>query len=163
MGTILVVAVVIVLAGVVGVTSYGFVQELNHPAPNVAFAFEWDQPSRTLTITHDGGAALTAANTDRLAVVVRDGGPPGPSYGVARADWTNQSVAGAPVDVGDGFTVTGESRGGDLDVERRGSAVGTPGGGIHQPAQGDVVEVYWYGPDGRRVRLVEHVIGSVGP
>lgn len=162
MGTIVVVAVVIVLAGVVGVTSYGFVQELRHPAPNVAFEFEWDQPSRTLTITHDGGVALTAANTDRLAVVVRDGGPPGPPYGVARRDWTNRS-GGPPVEVGDAFTVTGDSGGGDLDVERRGSAVANPGAGVHQPAQGDVVEVYWYGPEGRRVRLVAHVIGSGGP
>lgn len=158
-GVVLVVGVVAVLAAVVGVNGLGLVSELRDPAPHAHFDFEWQPTTRTLTIAHDGGEAFTPANTGRLEVVVHDGDGTGSNdFDVAQRDWLNGSTPAERVAVGDTFTITGESGGGDLDVERDGTDVSNPGSETHEPEPEDDVELIWYGPDGEGVLLVEYTI-----
>lgn len=154
-----VVGVVAVLAAVVGVNGLGLVSELRDPAPNARFDFEWQPTAQTLTIAHDGGEVFSPDNTGRLEVVVHDGdGTGGNDFDVARGDWLTGSTPAETVAVGDTVTITGESDGGDLDVERDGTDVSNPGSETHEPEPEDDVELVWYGPDGEGVELVEYAI-----
>ena len=158
-GVVLVVGVVAVLAAIVGVNSLGLVSQLQDPTPQARFDFEWQPTTQTLTIVHDGGEPITPSNTGRLEVVVHDEDGTGSNdYDVARADWLNRSMDGATIAVGDSFTVTGESGGGDLDVERDGTDVSNPGSETHEPEPEDHVELFWYGPGGDGVQLIEYRI-----
>jgi FlaG/FlaF family flagellin (archaellin) len=157
-GTVLLVAVLVVVGAVVGAYTVGIAAEVDDGAPNAAFDVEWDQGTRTLTITYAGGDAIDEANTDRLVVSIRDDDDTGSNdYLLAETDWANRSNGAFPVDGGDEFVITGENGGGDLDVERRGTNVANPASETHEPEVDDVVRVTWYDGDESFV-LVEYVI-----
>jgi flagellin-like protein len=156
--TILMVAVVVIVGSIVGVFALGIAENVDNPAPQASFEFNWENTSRTLTIVHAGGDQFREANTDRLEVVIRDDDDTGQNdFLVARGDWAS-AAGGFPVLAGDEFTITGEGGGGDLDVEDAGTNVENTGSEIHEPEIDDTVRVVWYGPDGRSFVVAEYTI-----
>lgn len=156
--TILLVGVVVILGSIVGVFALGIAEDVDNPAPQAGFEFDWENSSRTLTIVHAGGDQFREGNTERLEVVIRDDDETGQNdFLVARGDWANSS-GGFPVSSGDEFTITGEGGGGDLDVEVAGTNVANPGSEIHEPEIDDTVSVIWYGPDGQTFVVAEYTI-----
>jgi flagellin-like protein len=147
--TVLMVAVVIVVGAVIGGYVLDLSDEVDANPPEVSFTYEWENATRTLTVAHSAGDRLDADNTERLTVVIRDEDETGMNdYDVAGTDWANASNGGVPVTAGDTFTVTGESGGGDLDVERAGTDVANPGSEIHEPEVSDRVQRRWHSADG---------------
>ena len=76
-GVILVVAVVVILAAIVSVFAFGFVSDINEPAPNVADTGEFEvenEPSgdQTVRIRHSGGESVSV---EELEIIVRASGP----------------------------------------------------------------------------------------
>ena len=61
-GVILMVAITVVLAAVIGTFVLGFSGELGDSAPQARFNFNCDTGADTVTITHEGGDALEGSN-----------------------------------------------------------------------------------------------------
>jgi flagellin-like protein len=161
-GNVLIVAVVVILATVVSVFALGLVDDLDNTAPTASFEFDWEKSTRTLTIAHEGGDEFTAGNTDRLEVFIRDDDDTGGNdFLVARGDWATQS-GGFPVNAGDTFTITGESGGGDLDVEQAGTNVANPASETHEPEVDDTVRILWYGPEGQESFVIAEYVIKTG-
>jgi flagellin-like protein len=160
-GTLLMVAVVVVLAAVVGAYTFDAAEEVQNPPPQVAFSTDWEESSRTLTIRHEAGDAFEASNTVRLTVEIRDADETGPNdYLVAETDWVNRSNGRFPVEPTDEFVVTGEDGSGDLDVERQGTNVENTASETHEPEVNDDVRIVWHGTEGRSFVLWEYEITS---
>jgi flagellin-like protein len=159
-GTILMVAVVVVVAATVGVYGFSFLDDLSEPAPQVDITAEWDEPTRTLTLVHEAGDTIRPSNTERVEVVIEDEDETGRNdYDVARGSWTGGSAGDVEISSGDQFVITGELGGGDIDVERDGTNSNSAGfDEVHEPEVGDTVTVYWYGPEGRSLILFEYTI-----
>jgi flagellin-like protein len=78
-GVILMVAVVVILAAIVSVAAFGFVSDINEPAPNVAdttgeFELETDafQSNQIVRIIHRGGDSVAV---EEIEIIVRASGP----------------------------------------------------------------------------------------
>ena len=78
-GVILMVAVVVILAAIVSVAAFGFVSDINEPAPNVAdttgeFELETDafQSNQIVRIIHRGGDSVAV---EEMEIIVRASGP----------------------------------------------------------------------------------------
>ena len=71
-GVILMVAITVILAAVIGTFVLGLGDNLDNRAPQASFSFDYDGDAspKTLTITHDGGAELEKSNIE----VKSDGG-----------------------------------------------------------------------------------------
>jgi flagellin-like protein len=158
-GTILMIAVVVILAA--AITPY--VLDLSETAetqpPQVGFDFDWDNSSRTLTIAHSSGDVLDEGNSERLEVVIWDEDETGINdFDVARGDWAARSNGNFPVTSGETFVITGESGGGDLDVEQAGTNVEDPVNETHEPEVRDVVRLIWYSPEGESSVIARYEI-----
>jgi flagellin-like protein len=164
--TVLLVAVVVLVGGVVGVYVFDIAAEAEQPPPQVAFTYDWDKDTRTLNITHASGDAFTDGNTGRLLVEIRDDDETGSNdFLVANRSWVDDDTAASPVqsfpvESGDSFVITGENdTSGDLNVEAAGSNVDNPTGEIHEPEVDDRVLVVWTADDGDQSAVVgEYVI-----
>jgi flagellin-like protein len=60
-GVILMVAITVILAAVIGTFVLGLGGELENNAPQASFTFDYDDTANQLTITHDGGASIDTA------------------------------------------------------------------------------------------------------
>ena len=161
MGNVLLIAMVLIIASGIGVFALGYAGNLGNSSPQADIAFEWDKSTQTLIMSHDGGSKFTESNTNRLEVVIHDDdGTGGNNFLVARSDWASQSAGGFPVTSGDTFRITGESGGGDLDVEQAGTDVSNPVSRTHEPEIGDTVEIIWHGQDDQSAVVAEYVITS---
>ncbi len=67
-GVILMVAVTVILAAVIGAFVLGFGDSLSEPAPDAQIDFDYDANDEEITIAHDGGQTLNADNTGFLSV-----------------------------------------------------------------------------------------------
>jgi flagellin-like protein len=67
-GVILMVAVTVVLAAVIGSFVFGLGDGLNQPAPSTQIEFDYDASNEKLTVIHDGGETLTASNAGEIIV-----------------------------------------------------------------------------------------------
>ena len=76
-GVILMVAITVILAAVIGTFVLGIGQN-QQTTPQASFDFEYDSSSTLLTITHAGGATFTNENTNSLTVL---GGATEPDIG----------------------------------------------------------------------------------
>jgi flagellin-like protein len=61
-GVILMVAITVILAAVIGTFVLGLGDQVSNTAPQASFSFDYD--GSDLTITHDGGDRLDAANIE---------------------------------------------------------------------------------------------------
>jgi FlaG/FlaF family flagellin (archaellin) len=159
--TVFLVAIVVVIGGVVGVYVFDIAEETDSPAPQAAFTYDWDKDTRTLTISHASGDPIDDATTRRLVVEIRDDDDTGQNdYLVANRSWVDDDTSGTgpvqsyPVTSGDEFVITGESGGGDLDVEDSGSNVANPSSETHEPEIDDEVAIYWTSEDGEQSYVV---------
>jgi flagellin-like protein len=64
-GVILMVAITVILAAVIGTFVLGLGGSVQETAPQAQFTFDYDETAGDLKITHDGGDAI---NEDRLSV-----------------------------------------------------------------------------------------------
>lgn len=69
-GIILVVAITVILAAVVGVYALGIGDQVQGAPPNADFAFTYDESSMQVTIEHNGGQPI---ERDNIEFVVTDG------------------------------------------------------------------------------------------
>lgn len=57
-GVILMVAITVILAAVIGAFVLGLGDQVGNTAPSASFDYDWNSSNTNLTITHDGGDAL---------------------------------------------------------------------------------------------------------
>jgi len=110
-GVILMVAITVILAAVIGTFVLGLGDQVQQTTPNVNFAFDYTEGnSDTLEVTHENGDELTGSNVD----VVVSG-----ATGTADADgtytWDESSTLGgdSTVTAGSSVTVNSDNIGSD--------------------------------------------------
>ena len=89
-GVILMVAITVILAAVIGTFVLNLGQGINQSAPQASFGFDYDTGDNNVTITHETGDSIEAA---QLNTTGHANGP---------TEWTNNSVS----DLSDGDTVS---------------------------------------------------------
>jgi flagellin-like protein len=92
-GVILMVAITVILAAVIGTFVLGLGSQVSQTTPQVSFSFDFDGTTEVV-ITHDGGTTLNSDNTDTLAVNSDSG---------SETTWADTS-SGLPVSAGDSYT-----------------------------------------------------------
>jgi FlaG/FlaF family flagellin (archaellin) len=151
----LLVGIVVLIAAVTGGDVDGLANEVDDPAPQAAFSYAWDNGSRTLTIAHVSGAPYVDGNTGRLTVRIEDDDTGGNDYPVAERDCVGDGASDDPypLQAGDEFVITGERRGGDIDVERDGTDVANDAQ-PHLPEIDDEVTISLTSDDGAESYVV---------
>ncbi|WP_416841532.1 type IV pilin [Haloferax sp. DFSO52] len=101
-GVILMVAITVILAAVIGTFVLGLGDKVGDNAPQASFSFDYDEDSATpansvLTITHESGDAIPASQV----TVVADSG-------AMSTDWPDDQI-----NAGDSYELTGEQTNGD--------------------------------------------------
>jgi flagellin-like protein len=107
-GVILMVAITVILAAVIGTFVLGLGDQVSQSAPQAQFTFEFSDSAsnETITVTHDGGDAVEA---DQLSINV-----------AGTEVWTNSTVSGwsevtdnwnGEVSAGDGLELESDSDG----------------------------------------------------
>jgi flagellin-like protein len=102
-GVILMVAITVILAAVIGTFVLGLGDQVQSSAPNANFQFEYNTPvsgaSDGIVITHNGGQDVDASN-----VIVRAGGTE-----ITGVDWQQGGSATSTISTGSSFTVNTNS------------------------------------------------------
>lgn len=93
-GVILMVAITVILAAVIGTFVIGLGDQVQETAPNAQFTFDWDGDD--VTITHDGGQEIDA-ETDDLRVVDSEGSEIGSFDGIVTAGSSEELSTGVAV------------------------------------------------------------------
>jgi len=70
--TVILVGVVVIRGTVISIFALGIAEDLDAPAPQASFDFDWEKSTRTLTIRHAAGDVVDQSTTERLEVVIRD-------------------------------------------------------------------------------------------
>ena len=78
-GVILMVAITVILAAVIGTFVLGLGDQVSESAPQAQFTFDYDGASK-VNITHDGGDAIEAGNLNITTSVAIDVSDTGTSY-----------------------------------------------------------------------------------
>jgi flagellin-like protein len=101
-GVILMVAITVILAAVIGTFVLGLGDQVSESAPQAQFSFNFDNSTGTavMNITHDGGDAISS---DQLAVNVAgetawDSSGNGPGWANS-TDWSGEVSAGDSLDL----------------------------------------------------------------
>jgi flagellin-like protein len=63
-GVILMVAITVILAAVIGTFAFGLFDRDSNPAPSVVFETDYERSADELTITHDSGNSFESANVE---------------------------------------------------------------------------------------------------
>ena len=106
-GVILMVAITVILAAVIGTFVLGLGDQVQNNAPQASFSFDYQDfggSAGTVVATHDGGATFNAENTGRLYL----------SAGGAETTFTAVTNGGASA--GDSVSETGVNTGTDVSV-----------------------------------------------
>jgi len=116
-GVILMVAITVILAAVIGTFVLGLGDQVQDTSPQASFGFDYtaDDAGDTLEITHETGDELTASNVE----VVISGADPSAEDGAYT--WTDDGSPGldgeGPVSAGSTVTVSDDTTGAtDLDL-----------------------------------------------
>ena len=94
-GVILMVAITVILAAVIGTFVLGLGDQVQNNAPQASFSFDYQSSGPTVIATHDGGATFNAQNTGSLVLNV--GGSQEADFGVSA---TTSVSAGDSVSAG---------------------------------------------------------------
>ena len=73
-GVILMVAITVILAAVIGTFVLGLGDQVQNNAPQASFSFDYDTTGGTVFATHDGGATFNAQNTGSLELQINGDG-----------------------------------------------------------------------------------------
>lgn len=117
-GVIMMVAVTVVIAGIIGAFVFGVGSNLNQPVPQTQINFVYDGDSQAINIYHDGGEILTDGNTGKISITGALSGNDGtwgsgydngvkkesPSTEIGDLIWANDEAA-HPLQSGDEITV----------------------------------------------------------
>ncbi|WP_251342712.1 type IV pilin [Haloplanus halophilus] len=76
-GVILMVAITVILAAVIGTFVLGLGDQVSESAPQASFSFDFDMNDSEVTITHEGGETLESSN---IAVEGSNGTPNGATF-----------------------------------------------------------------------------------
>ena len=98
-GVILMVAITVILAAVIGTFVLGIGQD-QQTTPQATFEFDYDSNTPELVITHTGGDSFTSENSKKLETKMSGSTSPSFSSG---GDW---DVASGDVSAGDSVTMT---------------------------------------------------------
>ena len=107
-GVILMVAVTVILAAVIGAFVLGFGDSLSEPAPDAQIDIDYDASETEFTIVHDGGQTINPDNTGFLSV--------NDDTAIAEDDW-NAGVDGTFGDDENVAEVTGSISSGNEIVQ----------------------------------------------
>ena len=83
-GVILMVAITVILAAVIGTFVLGLGDQVSNTSPSASFSFDYDSTNSELSITHDGGDSLQNSNIE----VKSDAG------GADETNWGSEISAG---------------------------------------------------------------------
>ena len=120
-GVILMVAITVILAAVIGTFVLGLGDQVQDTAPQASMTFDYDATNEELDITHDGGDAISVAT---LGVVHDDGGTDdGTTFSVTVANWDADSDG--DVSAGETLTASGVDSDGIVRVTWTGSDGGS--------------------------------------
>ena len=123
-GVILMVAITVILAAVIGTFVLGLGDQVQDSAPNADFNFDYDESggSYEVEVTHEGGNQISTDNAQKLLI----------SDGTNDVDWLSQGSP--PVQAGDSCTFDASS--------------GNCNGGAHNLGSGDDIRVIWFSQNG---------------
>jgi flagellin-like protein len=149
-GVILMVAVTVVLAAVIGSFVFGLGDGLNQPAPSAQIEFDYDAAAGEVLVIHDGGVNINLENTGRLTINT-DG---------SISEWNDGSAA--PEEQGDyeDGLVQAEDGSADAGTSSTASVSATIGSGdviaevTGIDTSGDEVELVWEAPDGGNSQII---------
>ena len=114
-GVILMVAITVILAAVIGTFVLGLGDQVRQTSPNSQFTFDYESSSNELTITHDGGDSV---NNDQIRIIADDG-TPDEYWGTSGSKITAGSNKVVTVDSTDEVRVVWESSNGDQTATMR--------------------------------------------
>lgn len=102
-GVILMVAITVILAAVIGTFVLGLGDQLQSTTPQASFGFSASSDKTTVTVTHQSGDSIDAASlsisaTAEMVDSNTDGNP-------TSEPWAEVSTSGSPVSAGDSATV----------------------------------------------------------
>jgi flagellin-like protein len=106
-GVILMVAITVILAAVIGTFVLGLGDQVSNTAPQASFSFDYNDANTELTITHDGGDQLAESN---INVVGASSGETG------NTDWTGSGGTTEEFGAGSSITVSGVQPGDTVRV-----------------------------------------------
>ena len=130
-GVILMVAITVILAAVIGTFVLGLGQQVQQTAPQTSFGFDYtDASPDSLTINHDGGDTVTGS---QIAVVIS--GATGTNNPDGTYDWDGTELGGSSGDVGAGASVVVDD-------------AGINGGAADLDLSGATIKVVWTSQDG---------------
>ena len=109
-GVILMVAITVILAAVIGTFVLGLGDQVQDTSPQTSFTFDYDSAAGELTVTHSGGDAIEEQN---LRIVAGDGSPDTVWGGGGGSKVTAGSSQTVTVDSTDTVRVVWESPNGD--------------------------------------------------
>ena len=132
-GVILMVAVTVVLAAVIGAFVLGIGDKLGEPAPNAQIDFDYNSDDGVLDVNHDGGDSITADNTGTLSLSIDA------TQDINQVDWNTADppgyLAGSSFDEA---VVDGSIASGDNIV-----TIGSDASGEANLVSGDTVDLQW--------------------
>ncbi|WP_117594803.1 type IV pilin [Haloprofundus halophilus] len=104
-GVILMVAITVILAAVIGTFVLGLGDQVGNNAPQASFDFNYNNDGSEVTISHAGGATV---NTDELSIIV-DGGEETVTYSDTRVSSGETLTTVSGLSPGDKVTVVWEN------------------------------------------------------
>jgi len=116
-GVILMVAITVILAAVIGTFVLGLGDQVQQTSPQASFGVDYTNPadstsSDSLTLTHETGDELTAANVDVVVSGASDGDVSDSNLNSAY-DWNADLSGSDPISAGSSVTLDETSIGGD--------------------------------------------------
>jgi len=115
-GVILMVAITVILAAVIGTFVLGIGQD-QQTTPQASFDFQYSASDSSLTITHAGGNNFDKSNTDTLEVVGSNGATGDTTWMTAGATVAAGDSIDLKVNAGDTIRVIWTSKGGGESQE----------------------------------------------
>ncbi|WP_254823356.1 type IV pilin [Haloglomus halophilum] len=102
-GVILMVAITVILAAVIGTFVLGLGDQVSNTSPTASFTFDFSDSNGELAITHDGGNSIPAS---QLTIVAQGASYNNGNLGAATSSTSWEAASGSSDDVTAGSSVT---------------------------------------------------------
>jgi len=110
-GVILMVAITVILAAVIGTFVLGLGEQVQQTTPQASFSFDYDTANDTVTVVHEGGDTLNSDNTNTVTIIDSSGAETDWALDITAGDSEDHDYSGASS--GDTIRVIWESTSGD--------------------------------------------------
>jgi flagellin-like protein len=145
-GVILMVAITVILAAVIGTFVLGLGDQVSQTTPQASFSFDYDRDTTApiqdeLTVSHNGGDTLEASEVS----ITISGASPDPGNVNSSTPWGNFSGTGDEVSAGSSVVISNSSVSTNNELDLSGATVRV----VWQAAEGDSSAQLgtWNGPD----------------